>query len=172
MFDLYLLNLLWQEYKKTLNFSCHFVFLFLVERACPLPQTLYSLSPAIWSFFLILTRSRCRLTTASESRLRHYRWVVLSQWPAWCVHSFESSNLTEIFDSLSKDLCDVALGLVGEIVFIHSGDGRCLISGTVTCLYCFHLYLCVWLDKSILSSVHFSMPDLNFLQKSVHIAAI
>lgn len=168
-----------QEYDKSINRHktslVILVFLFLLERACFPPQTLYSLSLAIWSFFLTLTRSRCRLTTASESRLRHYRWVVLSQWPAWCIHSFESSNLTEIYGSLSKEeLCDVALGLVGEIVFICSGDGLCLISGIVTSLYWFHLYLCGWLDKSTFSAVHVSMllPDLNFLQKSVHIAVI
>lgn len=174
---MYFLNL--QEYDKSINRRrtslVILVFYFCLNVHVSPPQTLYSLSPAIWSFFLTLTRSRCRLTTASESRLRHYRWVVFSQWPGWCSHSFESSHLTEIYGSLSKEeLCDVALGLVGEIVFICSGDGLCLISGIVTCLYCFHLCLCVWLDKSTFSAVHVSMllPDLNFLQKSVHIAVI
>lgn len=111
-------------------------YVFVFAWMCTFPpqkKPRYSLSPAIWSCFFTLTRSRCRLTTASESRLRHYRWVVLSQWPAWCVCSFESSNLTEIYGSLSKEeLCDVALGLVGEIVFICRGDRLCVICGTIT----------------------------------------
>lgn len=56
---------------------------------CPSPNsTFFCFLP--FDLFFILTCSRCRLTTASESRLRHYRWVVWCQWPAWCFHSFKS----------------------------------------------------------------------------------
>lgn len=78
--------------KKTLDYSCPFMFLVFLQRACVPPQLCILCLLPFDLFFLTLTRSRCRLTTASESRLRHYRWVVLSQWPAWCIHSFDSST--------------------------------------------------------------------------------
>lgn len=53
---------------------------------CP-PSKLYILLVSCHvAFFSKLTHSRCHLTTASESRLRHCRWVVWHQRPAQPPH--------------------------------------------------------------------------------------
>lgn len=76
--------------KHALDGSCHVCwdcFCFLPWTCmCPSPKPhIRCLLP--FDLFLTLTCSRCRLTTASESRLRRCRWVIWRQWPAWCSHS-------------------------------------------------------------------------------------